>query len=164
MAGLTFQFETPAAAMQFHATNNGYSAAIGWLNCDLHNYLKTTVASSFSASVKAVQKSISKYTYNSGATPPSVSTEESVFIPSVHEVYENQGVWPNRFSDNADKLGLNGTFERYLGYRLVIPAYAKGSWLRDTSTSWGVARIEAKGSLNGGQVYINLSVLPCFCF
>ena len=129
----------------------------GWLASDMRKWLRETVLPTIDSTVVSNMKEVTK-TYYDVTTSSTLSTTDTVFIPSAREMfgessYENSGItYTNYFKTNSQRIKYN-----------MSSKSASPWWLRSAYSATAFRYVNSNGSVNSYNASNAYGVALCFC-
>lgn len=141
----------------YHMNPSPNTTENGWLASDMRKWLRETILPTIDSTVVSNMKEVTK-TYYDVTTSSTLSTTDTVFIPSAREMfggssYENSGItYTDYFKTNSQRIKYN-----------MSSKSASSWWLRSANSAADFRNVRNNGSVNTSIASYAIGVALCFC-
>ena len=141
----------------YHMNPSPNTTENGWLASDMRKWLRETILPTIDSTVVSNMKEVTK-TYYDVTTSSTLSTTDTVFIPSAREMfggssYENSGItYTDYFKTNSQRIKYN-----------MSSNSASNWWLRSAYSATAFRNVNNGGSVNYRGASSANGVALCFC-
>ncbi len=162
-AGITFM--VCGAPVLTESVNEDGSNTGGWKDSDIRKTLNKKVLASMPKDLKKSIVKVAKLTNNVGVTtdPASVtSTDDSLWLPSLEELFGNDGIEKSLGSSHSDELGVyEAEGSKYqIWYKVASKAWTRSCDVTQSGRFSIFTGIEYAGTSTSSNVY---DIYPGFC-
>lgn len=151
-----------ADTQKMNATN---TTTGGWASCALRAYLRDTIYPSIQSEVRGMIKEVTK-TYYDYASTSTLSTTDTVWIPSLREVNGTSSGSYVIESSGPIYSGLfptNGNGNQTVRVKYNTSGSAHYWWLRSAYSASGFGCVSSNGSIGNGSATLTYGVVLGFC-